>query len=281
MKATRIANLDPDGVRLAMDWAEAEGWGPGLTDWIAFFEADPEGFFGSFEGDRTLATLSVVRGSDSIAFVGLYIVDPVLRGMGTGRTLWNEVMGRFEGWTLGLDGVPEQVGTYSRQGFEVAHENLRYSTEATTLPPPDGSVSIESVDAVGFDTLVAYDGRHFFGPRPAFLDRWIRGEGRNAVVAVRDGGIEGFAASRRTSGGHRIGPVFADTPETARELILTLGDGLVGSVAIDVPLPNGSATDLYQELGMEPGFETTRMYRGTDPGLPLDEIYGITSLELG
>lgn len=281
MAITRIGSLDLDGVRRAMDWAEQEGWGPGLTDWMPFFEADPDGFFGSFDGDQTVATLSVVRGSDSVAFVGLYIVEPRLRGKGVGRNLWNEVLGRFEGWTLGLDGVPEQIETYARQGFVVAHENLRYSADAATLPAPDGSGSIEPAGAVDFDSLVTYDGRCFFGPRPDFLARWIQGEGRNAVVSITDGHIEGFAASRQTSTGHRIGPVFADSVGVAREMILSLSDGLIGPVAIDAPVPNRSATELFETLGMEPGFKTSRMYRGTPPELPLDRIYGITSLELG
>lgn len=281
MADTRIGNLDLDGVRQAMNWAEQEGWVPGLTDWIPFFEADPDGFFGSFDGDRIVATLSVVRGSESVAFVGLYIVEQKLRGKGVGRDLWHKVLGRFNGWTLGLDGVPEQIETYARQGFVVAHENLRYSADTAALPPPEGSGSIVPVGAVDFDSLVAYDGRHFFGPRPEFLKRWIQGDRRKAVVSLADSRVVGFAASRQTSTGHRIGPVFADSAEIAKEMILTLSHDLAGTVAIDVPIPNRAATELFKGLGMEPGFETSRMYRGTPPELPLDKIFGITSLELG
>jgi hypothetical protein len=32
---------------------------------------------------------------------------------------------------------------------------------------------------------------------------------------------------------------------------------------------------------MTPVFETARMYRGVDPGLPAERIFGITSFELG
>jgi hypothetical protein len=32
---------------------------------------------------------------------------------------------------------------------------------------------------------------------------------------------------------------------------------------------------------MTRSFETTRMYRGPEPHLPIDEIFGITTLELG
>jgi hypothetical protein len=38
---------------------------------------------------------------------------------------------------------------------------------------------------------------------------------------------------------------------------------------------------LARGAGMTPVFETARMYRGGDPGLPLDRVFGITSFELG
>jgi hypothetical protein len=38
---------------------------------------------------------------------------------------------------------------------------------------------------------------------------------------------------------------------------------------------------MAQEAGMAPVFETARMYAGPVPDLPLAQIYGITSFELG
>ena len=136
-------------------------------------------------------------------------------------------------------------------------------------------------DSVPFDQLVDFDAAHFFGARPAFLKGWVDGEKRAAVVTLDGGEITGFAASRRTSAGHRIGPVFADAPEIARALILDLAARAKGPVAIDLPQSNTDAVDLVTELGMSRSFETTRMYRGRTPDLPLERIYGITTLELG
>jgi hypothetical protein len=38
---------------------------------------------------------------------------------------------------------------------------------------------------------------------------------------------------------------------------------------------------LSKEIGMTPVFHTARMYLGETPELPIQEIYGITSFELG
>ena len=281
-EAAPVEVMDLEGVREAVASAEAEGWEPGQGDADAFFAADPGGFFRSSIEGRTVATISVARGSDRVAFVGLYIVAPELRGQGLGRNLWDQVLGRFDGFTLGLDAVPEQVETYASAGFVPAYGNVRFSIEAGQLPQPGHSLPAPaSATTVAFDDLAAFDGSHFFGPRPGFLREWISGTGREAVITSDAGGLTGFAASRATSTGHRIGPVFAGSPETARNLILSLAAGMPGRVAVDVPQPNLAAVELFEALGATRSFETTRMYRGPAPELPLEQIFGITSLELG
>ena len=273
--------MDLAGVQSALGRAESEGWQPGLGDHRAFFAADPEGFFRSTLEHRTVATISVVRGSSDLAFVGLYIVAPEFRGRGFGKQLWDDALGHFDGFTLGLDAVPEQVETYASDGFTTIYGNAHFSAEASDLPEPDPDSSVRSAATVPFDDLVAFDGAHYFGPRPEFLREWIAGDGRRALAALDGNSITGFAASRPTSSGHRIGPFFANDPETARELILTLAANLSGPISVDAPEPNQDAFGLFTELGMKQSFPTTRMYRGPAPNLPLTRIYGITTLELG
>jgi hypothetical protein len=56
----------------------------------------------------------------------------------------------------------------------------------------------------------------------------------------------------------------------------------IGSeVYLDIPEPNAEAIALAEMYGMQPAFETARMYRGRSPELPLGQIFGITSFELG
>ena len=282
MDGYEVRPLDLDQVRVAVQWAEREGWEPGLTDAEPFFAADPQGgFFGGWLDGELVATMSAVRCSAEVAFVGFYIVDPEFRGKGYGKYLWDEVLSRYPGMTFGADSVPDQVASYETDGFSVAYGNARYSGSA--LPGPDeNGPTLTPAGSVDFDALVEFDGRHCFGPRPDFLRPWIEGPGREALVATDgSGGITGFAASRWSSGGTRIGPVFAGGQETARSLILELAERAGGRVAVDVPLPNQPAVELLESLGMEQGFETARIYRGPAPELPLAEIFGVTSLELG
>jgi GNAT superfamily N-acetyltransferase len=274
-------------VERSVAWADREGWEPGLADGGPFFAADPEGFYATEVDGRIVATISAVRCSPELAFLGFYIVEPGVRGTGLGKPMFEEILNRYDGLILGGDAVPEQIANYETMGFEVAYRNARYSS--ARLPAGDGEARpARPVMEVDFDALVEFDGRHCFGPRPDFLKQWIGGDGRDSVVLTDSGGtITGFAASRQTSLGHRIGPVFADcgrpdgNADIAESLIRSLADRLDGRVAIDVPQPNRAAVEMLEGFGMERSFETARIYRGPRPHLPLANIFGITSLELG
>jgi hypothetical protein len=52
-------------------------------------------------------------------------------------------------------------------------------------------------------------------------------------------------------------------------------------IFIDIPEPNRAAIAMARRLGLTPAFETARMYLGAAPQLPLHEIFGVTTLELG
>ena len=114
----RIRTMRSDEIALAADWAETEGWNPGLSDASCFACVDPKGFFiGEFEGEPA-ATLSVVNYDERFAFLGFYIVRPDLRGRGFGLRLWNAGMEHAGGRTVGLDGVVAQQDNYRKSGFE-------------------------------------------------------------------------------------------------------------------------------------------------------------------
>ena len=74
---------------------------------------------------------------------------------------------------------------------------------------------------------------------------------------------------------------------TTQSLKAMLGDGALCNnafgeqVFIDIPEPNQAGLRLAARHGMSPVFACERMYLRGDPGLPLDEIYGITSFEAG
>jgi hypothetical protein len=79
MNDLSIRTMRPDEISIAVNWAAAEGWNPGLADDACFAAVDPEGFLiGELDG-APAATVSCVNYSASFAFLGFYIVREDLR----------------------------------------------------------------------------------------------------------------------------------------------------------------------------------------------------------
>ena len=126
MAEYRVRRMRREEMDLAIEWAAAEGWNPGLNDAGLFFDTDPQGFFiGELDGEP-VASLSGVAYGAGFGFMGLYIVRPQFRGRGFGLQLWHQVMSYLGARNIGLDGVVEQQPNYMKSGFTLAHRNVRY-----------------------------------------------------------------------------------------------------------------------------------------------------------
>lgn len=266
----------------AMQWAAAEGWNPGLFDGDCFHAADPEGFLMGFLGDEPIGSISAVRYDPGFGFIGLYIVRPAWRGQGYGLPLWQAALNHLQGRTIGLDGVLAQQANYARSGFHLAHRNIRYGGQGGGRSLVD-SPNLVPLVTQPFDWLLHYDRRFYPAERAEFLQSWISQPDSHAVAQVSEEQLTGYGLLRPCQTGYKIGPLFADTPAVAAEILAALVAKVPsgGRFYLDVPDCNGAAVALAEKYGMEPVFETARMYAGETPNLPLQQIFGITTFELG
>ncbi|MEE1612957.1 GNAT family N-acetyltransferase [Microvirga sp. CF3016] len=265
---------------LVIGWAAAEGWNPGLKDAECFHAADPAGFLMGWLGDEPVASMSVVRYGDTFGFLGLYIVRTDRRGRGFGYRLWQAGMGSFGDRTVGLDGVVAQQDNYRRSGFTLAHRNVRFGGIPQVEAP--GQEGLQRITPAITDAVLAYDRPFFPAPRETFLRCWLNPDARSAIAFVEDGIIKGYGVIRACRSGFKIGPLFADGEREADLLFRALASGAKGeAVFLDLPEPNEAAVRLATRHRLSPVFETARMYRGERPDLPLRQIYGISTFELG
>ncbi|KQX04018.1 GNAT family N-acetyltransferase [Ensifer adhaerens] len=274
----RASRADLD---IMIEWAAEEGWNPGLGDAGPFWAADPEGYWVADGEGAPVAAISLARYNESFGFLGFFITRPDHRGRGIGRQLWQQAMSVADRRIVGLDGVVAQQENYSRSGFVYAHANIRYGGIIDVVEPP--GADLLEVAPVHMPLLIDYDRRFVPARREVFLREWLKAsDGRRSVLLLRDGAVAAYGTIRACRNGFKIGPLFSDT-ETGADLVFRkLAAGVNGSeVYLDIPEPNASAKALCDRYNLKPVFETARMYRGPDPGLPLARIYGITTFELG
>jgi len=275
----RMRTMVREEVDLAVDWAAAEGWNPGLNDAACFYATDPGGFYiGELEG-KPVATLSLVRYTPFFAFGGFYIVAPRYRGTGLGLRLFETVWAKAAGSNIGGDGVVEQQENYRKSGMQLAYCNIRFAGTGGGVMPGN----VVPLAEIPFADVLAYDTRHFPAPRAAFLRAWLGQDGIHSYACRGADGLMGYGVIRPCVRGWKVGPLFANTPETAHSLFQALASSIPedAPLFLDVPEPNEAAVALAAGHGMSKVFETGRMYTKSAPSVPLAEIYGITSFELG
>ncbi|MFI6867704.1 GNAT family N-acetyltransferase [Nocardia sp. NPDC050406] len=274
-----IDRAKPDDWATVTGWAAAEGWNPGLGDVTPFFAQDPDGFLMGRLAGEPVAAVSVVNYGDEYAFLGFYLVRPDLRGRGLGMAIWQAGLAHAGHRVVGLDGVPDQQDNYRRSGFELAYRSARFAG-VPRLVPPDGTV--RPLTPSDLPDIHAYDCACVPADRFRFLTAWLSEPGHHTVVRVVDGAVTGYGTLRPARDAPRVGPLFANTADDARQLLSALGAWARGApVAIDVPLCNEPAVDLVRAAGLAPGFETARMYTGQVRPYAVERVFGVTTLELG
>ncbi len=276
-----IKTMTRQEVDIAIDWAEAEGWNPGIHDADSFYAADPNGFFKAQLNGETVGCISAVAYDDTFGFLGFYIVRKDLRNQGIGMELWQTAIRYMDNRTIGGDGVVTMLEKYAQCGFQISHFNARYEGGGMS----SGSLSrshFADLRELPFTELVRYDRRFFPAPRSQFLKSWINQVGSHSLAVMNGSSIAGYGVIRPCRKGFKIAPIFADTPEIAESLFSSLSSFADGDpVFLDIPVCNLAALELVERHGMTKVFETARIYKGAPPALPLEHIYGITSFELG
>jgi GNAT superfamily N-acetyltransferase len=283
MNHLTVRVMTPEEVEWAMQLAAAEGWNPGLSDAGCFYPTDPRGFLIGLLGGKPVGCISAVSYSGLFGFIGLYIVLPEYRGKGYGIRLWESALARLEGHNIGLDGVPGQVPNYLKSGFRVAYNNIRFKGSGGVVSLETGSGNLVSLKSVAFEMVQKYDRRCFPAERTLFLKQWLKQPGTFSLGCLDSDCLRGYGVIRRCREGYKIGPLFADDAATAALILsnLVAKIGTNGPFFLDVPEPNTAALALAARFDMQPVFSTARMYTGGEPDIALNQVFGVTTFELG
>ncbi|MCM1981645.1 GNAT family N-acetyltransferase [Lyngbya confervoides] len=267
-------------------WALRENWNPGCHDLQVYQQQ--HGLFVGTVDHQLVGSIAALRYADSFGFIGCYLVDTAYRGRGYGRSLWNHALQVLAGATIGLEGAIAMEDTYEQSGFVRTFQHVRYRISAIALAQlaesPALTAGFRPVQALPFQEINAFDAQHFPCDRRTFLQRWLTQPQQQGLAYLQHGQVLGYGLIRPATLGHRLGPLFAQTPDIARGLISHLGRFRSTSdcpIFMDVPQSNPAALAMMEALQAQPCFSNCRMYRGTVPTLPMANIYGNTSLETG
>lgn len=270
---------------IAISWARGEGWNPGRFDGDAFWQTDPEGFFAMELDGKMIGSGSAVSYSGNYGFMGFFIVRNEYRGKGLGGKLWATMRDTLKGrlkvdTTIGIDGVYNMQNAYTRTGFNFSHRNLHMEGIAEALDFDKTSIDFAPLEI--FSQLVSADARWFGCERSNFLKGWLAMPEIRTAIYRKGDEILGYGCRRTCSEGYKIGPLFASNSNVGEQIFRALTNEIVGqNVSINVPEYNVEAMKLAHIHNLKENFGCARMYIGSRPSIPDDEIFGITTYELG
>ncbi len=279
--ALTIRRMNRSEIDMAVDWAAAEGWNPGIHDADCYYAADPNGLLIGLLNDEPVAMVSAVAYEDSYGFMGFYIVKPEVRHRTYGMQLVDVGMRYLENRCIGLDSVRPDLVSHKIPEFKPAYINYRFEwikNEQSVVDP-----EVVELSEIPFSMVASYDHEVFRYSRESFLKCWISRPVTTALGIVKDGRVSAYGVIRECRVGYKIGPLFANSAELARTLFqaLTSGVKMGMQIYLDTPETNPDAVTIAESYGMKEVFRTTRMYNRPAPGFPLEKWFGVTSFELG
>jgi GNAT superfamily N-acetyltransferase len=267
-----------------IDWAHKEGWNPGLYDAETFWETDPNGFFAIDVAGKMVGSIAAISYGGTFGYIGLLIVMPEWRKKGLGNQLfdiYHSLNARLNNdASIGLDGVFNMQDYYAKNGFVFSHRNLRMEGKGKRWNYDQQMVL--PIYKSDFDAIAVIDQQCFGFKRDDFLRKWLDMPKAVSLKYLSSQKIEGYGVMRKCRQGWKIGPLFANNIHAAEELFKALFSKSDGeSVYLDVPEINQAAMQLAKKYNLKESFACARMYHGNAPILPYENIFGITTFELG
>jgi GNAT superfamily N-acetyltransferase len=243
-----------------MRLSTAAGWNQTEADWTRVMRLAPEGCFGIDADGRLAATATLVCYGADLAWIGMVLTDPELRGRGYARRLMEHAIARAPVSWIKLDATDMGRPLYLKLGFTDECPIERWEL-AEAPARPDAPLEAQASDEAAI------------------------GAGRGALFAILE--REGHLLGRPGRKAAYFGPCASAGVHVARSrLCRFLNQNQGKPVYWDLLPENRGALELAGEFGFKPVRRLMRMARrgGGVPKPPAGDrslIYAIAGFEYG
>lgn len=249
--------------------SHSAGWSQTATDWMTLLEVQPDGCLGVDVGGQVVATATLLRYEDLLAWLGMVLTHPDYRRRGLARLLVGACLDLAAAHgipTVKLDATED--GTPLYQSFEFVREQTieRWSGYATA----EKGIQTASRATPDF----ALDRSAFGADRSVLLRKLVS----NGSCRVSQ---DGFAMTRPGAKAEYLGPCVARSAQTARQLIQDCLATSRGVCFWDLLPANVAALELATKFGFQRARRLVRMRRGVDVRGDESMIYAAGGFEIG
>lgn len=270
-----------------MKLKNAEGWNQTENDWKLLIEYKDSVNLVAVQDERIVGTVTAINYANTVAWIGMMLVDKAFRGKGIGKLLLNEAILKLKNCaSLKLDATPAGRPVYLKLGFIdecKLYRMIHHSVSAIPMRPG----SVEAVQAMPEDLpeLARFDRAVFGAERTPLINHLYKNYPELAWLVREDKKIVGFCLGRRGTNFTQIGPVNASSDKVVKALIRSVFNCVTGkAVVVDIQGNKTSIIEWLEAYGC--GFATqrpfSRMYLHSNPhpGI-IENQYMMCGPELG
>ena len=257
---------------MAVEWAAAEGWNPGLHDPACFSTADPAGFVGVWRGEPVACISAVAQRRTLRLHRPLHRETRVPR-KGFGIRTWQPACYLGDRNISPMGRGP--AGEHRKSGFELAYRNIRWRGARGRHRCARGGSGRRALEQLPRSPVLSVGARGSSPPGSRAAGcRCARDDRRRPCRRLRCRARRCRTAARSAR--------FSPTTRASPLVPYALAARMPGEVIVlDVPETNPAAVALAERHGMTSVFETARMYTKDAPAMAIDRVFGVTSFELG
>lgn len=280
-------------------WAgKGEGWSSSVGGLLPNYNQDNEGIYIMELNGEAMGSISMITYPElNMAFVGYYIVREPHRKKGYGRILMEEVLEHTEKdrgiKTFGLDCAQPLTPMYEKFGFRPYTTDDFWALKFEDKKKYEVTFNEQALESVrSFPTaLLDYDKSVYGDSRRNYLYAMCSKPSTFTVICEEAGKLTGYGViserippKEEPQKSYRIGPLCADNPETAEEIL----KGLISSVPatpttiyLETPGKSPSTAELLVRLGFTKSLTVAKMYRGEPPKHDEAKIICYSSVAFG
>jgi GNAT superfamily N-acetyltransferase len=279
----RIVPLGPNEAEAVMPLSAAAGWNQLSADWRFMLSVGWGAGVRDAEG-RWIGTGLMLPLGRRIAWISMVLVDAAHRRGGIGGALLERCFEQAEQQKsiAGLDATEFGRPVYLRYGFQDVYALRRWRLGRL----PDGclpcrDLSIATINKSDLDEVSGYDRPRSGLERDHVLAHLMQRQPQLAFAARRGDSLAGYALARDGRLATQIGPVVADSVETAGALIATAMHAGAPPYMLDVPDAHAELTGWLERQGATAPRGFMRMLRGEHPPIASERhVFALAGPEL-
>jgi GNAT superfamily N-acetyltransferase len=280
-----IRLMKPDDMDQALNLSISEGWNQTANDWRLLLENPGNRCIIAEKDNRVAGTATALNHSGKVAWIGMVLVDPSLRGQGAGKMLLTNIIDKIRhSESVKLDATPAGEPLYRKLGFLPEYKIFRMTRASLDFVSDINDIgTVYNTDMSVYPELVRIDGTIFGAGRSYLLTKLFQYYPEKAFYHLANEKVDGYAYGRDGTRFNYIGPVNATSSATARALIARALKNLDNQpVALDILEDKEDLIRWLESIGFVKQRHFLRMYLKDNPypGIP-DNQYLISGPEFG